>query len=84
VWITAQQRGLAVQPTSPIFLYANDVDELTELSMPFAGALEELQMEFRQLVRLPADAFPALVLRLAVGGSASVRSRRSLDRICLL
>jgi hypothetical protein len=82
VWITAQQRGLAVQPTSPIFLYAHDFDELTELSMPFADALEELQMEFRQLVRLPADAFRALVLRLAVGGSASVRSRRSLDRIC--
>jgi hypothetical protein len=52
--------------------------------MPFADELADLQRKFRQFVRIPADAYPALVLRFAVGGPASVRSRRSRDRICLL
>jgi hypothetical protein len=83
VWITAQQHGFAVQPTSPLFLYAQDIDELSELSASFAEELEVLQKEFRQVLGIPAGAFPALVLRFAVGGPASVRSRRSFDRIRL-
>jgi len=79
-----QQRGLAVQPISPVFLYARNAEDLTELSTSFADELGDLQQEFRQLVRLPADNFPVLVLRFAVGGGASVRSRRNLDRIRLL
>ena len=84
VWITAQQHGLSVQPISPVFLYARNVDELTELSMSFADELGDLQQEFRQLVRIPAGASPVLVLRFAVSAPASVRSRRSLDRVRLL
>jgi molybdopterin/thiamine biosynthesis adenylyltransferase len=84
VWITAQQRGFAVQPISPVFLYSRGADDLTELSASFAGELEVLQKEFRQLVGIPADTFPALVLRFTVGGPALVRSHRSLDRIRLL
>jgi hypothetical protein len=84
VWITAQQRGLAVQPISPVFLYARSMAELTELSTSFGDELAELQKEFRQLVRMRPDGFPALVLRLAFSGPASVRSRRSPGRICLL
>jgi len=84
VWITAQQHGLAVQPISPVFLYARDAKELTELSTSFADELGDLQQEFRQIVGIPADLSPALVLRFAVSGPASVRSRRSSDRVCLL
>jgi molybdopterin/thiamine biosynthesis adenylyltransferase len=84
VWITAQQCGLAVQPISPVFLYARDAGDLTELSVPFADELGDLQQRFRKLVDIPAGASPALVLRFAVSGPASVRSRRSLDRVCLL
>jgi hypothetical protein len=84
VWITAQERGLVVQPISPVFLYARDADDLTELSTSFADELGDLQQEFRQLVRIPAGNFLVLVLRFAVGGAASVRSRRSLDRIRFL
>jgi len=83
VWITAEQHGLAVQPISPVFLYACDAKDLTELSTPFADELGDLQQEFRQLVRIPADASPALVLRFAVTGPASVRSRRNIDRVRL-
>jgi len=84
VWITAQRRGLAVQPISPVFLYASDAGDLTELSASFADELGDLQQKFRKLVGIPADASPALVLRFAVSDPASVRSRRSLDRVCLL
>jgi hypothetical protein len=84
VWITAQQHGLAVQPISPVFLYARDAKDLTELSSSFADELGGLQREFRQLARIPAGNFPALVLRFAVSDPASVRSRRSMDRVCLL
>jgi hypothetical protein len=83
VWIAAQQQGLIVQPITPVFLYAHDADELTELSMSFTDELGKLQQEFRQFVGIPADASPALVLRFAVGDPASVRSRRSLDRVHL-
>jgi nitroreductase len=83
VWIAAQQSGLGVQPISPVFLYARNVDELAELSMSFAEELGDLQEDFRQLVGVPADASAALVLRFALSAPASVRSRRSLDRVRL-
>jgi molybdopterin/thiamine biosynthesis adenylyltransferase len=84
VWIAAQQQGLAVQPVSPIFLYARDAKDLTELSTSFADELGEVQQEFRQLARIPTGNFPALVLRFAVSAPASVRSRRSFERVRLL
>ncbi|UQX12205.1 Rv1355c family protein [Candidatus Mycobacterium methanotrophicum] len=84
VWIAAQRDGLAVQPVSPVFLYARDADDLTVLSAPWAGELTELHREFRKLVGMPADEFAALVLRFAVSDPASVRSRRSVGRVHLL
>jgi molybdopterin/thiamine biosynthesis adenylyltransferase len=84
VWIAAQQRGLAVQPYSPVFLYARNANDLAELSVSFAEELGDLQREFRKLADISADAVPALVLRLAISEPASVRSRRSLDRVRLL
>ena len=80
-WIVAQQRGLTVQPVSPVFLYARDAEDLAELSTPFAAELVKLQQEFRQLTCTPGDHVPVLVLRLAFSGPASVRSRRTLERI---
>lgn len=84
VWITAQQRGLAVQPISPVFLYAHDVKDFSELSTPFGDELQKLRADFYQLVgALDGDSL-ALVLRLAVDGPASVRSRRDARRVSLL
>lgn len=82
VWIAAEQCGLAVQPISPVFLYAQDAEDLSELSLSFAIELGVLQSRFRQLVGLAAGVVPALVLRFAQSGPASVRSRRSISRIC--
>jgi hypothetical protein len=83
VWITAQQRGLAVQPVSPIFLYARGTGDLTEVSTAYADELRGLQEEFVQLVGLPTDAAIALVLRIAVSEPASVRSLRDFSRVNL-
>jgi molybdopterin/thiamine biosynthesis adenylyltransferase len=84
VWIIAQQHGLAIQPISPVFLYARDAEDLAGLSTAFADDLGELQQKFRELVRIPATASPALMLRVAVAAPASVRSRRTIERVRLL
>jgi molybdopterin/thiamine biosynthesis adenylyltransferase len=80
VWITAQQCGLAVQPTSPVFLYARNAKDLTELSPSFADELAELAKEFGRVVHTPPGEYPVLVMRLAFAAPASVRSRRSISR----
>lgn len=75
-WIVAQQRGLAVQPVSPVFLYAHDQDDLRELSPAFAPSLDRLQRAFRGLAgALPGES-EVLVLRLSDARPTSVRSRR--------
>jgi molybdopterin/thiamine biosynthesis adenylyltransferase len=84
VWITAQQRGLSVQPIGPVFLYASDVADFDGLSTSFAHELTALQTEFRMLVGIPPGSVPALVLRLAFSDPASVRSQRNLGRVSLL
>jgi hypothetical protein len=84
VWIIAQQRGLSVQPISPVFLYAHGAAELDELSPAFAGELNTLQRDFRRLAGTPSGESIVLILRLAAAPPASVQSRRSLDRVRLV
>ncbi|MEB4210056.1 Rv1355c family protein [Mycobacterium sp. 94-17] len=81
VWIIAQQRGLSVQPVSPVFLYAHDRAETDCLSDAFVDRLEQSRREFGRLARVPAEDSIALVLRFAVGPPATVKSRRRLDRV---
>jgi hypothetical protein len=83
VWITAQRQGLAVQPVSPVFLYARTPEEFKELSGTFCDELATLQSQFRALVGTEPDASQILVLRLANGAPASVKSRRARNRLRL-
>ncbi|MCM6777222.1 Rv1355c family protein [Nocardia sp. CDC159] len=76
VWIQAQRLGLAVQPVSPVFLYARRPEELFELSPLFADTLASLQGRFLDLLGVPEHETIALVLRLSYAAAASVRSRR--------
>jgi hypothetical protein len=76
VWITAQQRGLAVQPVSPAFLYAHTNDDHRELSPAFAGDLGDLQYTFRKLANTELHESQALVLRFSRAPQPSVPSRR--------
>ncbi|WP_127781905.1 Rv1355c family protein [Rhodococcus sp. X156] len=76
VWLRAHELGLAVHPTSPVFLYAVDSAELRELSEPFLAELEQLQKAFHSLVELPPNHGVALVLRLSSAAAVTVRSQR--------
>jgi molybdopterin/thiamine biosynthesis adenylyltransferase len=76
VWIIAQQSGLAVQPTSPVFLYAHDRDDLQKLSPSFASSLHHLQSEFHELAGTGPGESQVLVLRFSGAVATSVRSRR--------
>lgn len=76
VWIAAQQHGLAVQPISPVFLYAHDDGDLTELSPTYAPDLGRLRDEFRELSAIEPEESLALVLRFADAPATSVRSQR--------
>lgn len=77
LWIRAQRRGLAVQPISPVFLYALDSSDYTALSQRYAGHLEHLSQSFRSIVGVGSDESIALVLRLSFSKGTTVRSRRS-------
>ena len=76
VWIIAQQCGLAVQPISPVFLYAHNHEDLEKLSPPHAAALQRLRDQFRELIATAPDESQALVLRFSDAPTISVRSRR--------
>jgi molybdopterin/thiamine biosynthesis adenylyltransferase len=77
LWIRAQARGLAVQPVSPIFLYARDrADIATLVGTPYRDELAQLAQQFRSLSAVPVDEELALVLRLSHAPRATVRSRR--------
>jgi molybdopterin/thiamine biosynthesis adenylyltransferase len=76
VWITAQQHGLAVQPVSPAFLYAQDDEDLHDLSPAFAGDLSDLQYNLRKLANTAASESQVLVLRFCRAPRPSVPSRR--------
>jgi molybdopterin/thiamine biosynthesis adenylyltransferase/nitroreductase len=81
VWIRAERNGLAVQPISPAFLYARTPADFSEVSSPFGDELARLRAEFSVLVGASEDDELVLILRLALAERASVRSRRSADRL---
>jgi hypothetical protein len=76
VWVAAALAGLAVQPVSPVFLYAHDDRDLETLSASYAATLRGLRTRFRALSAIEPDESVALVLRLADAPATSVRSKR--------
>ena len=84
VWVLAQQRGLAVQPISPVFLYAHDEADLEELSPAHVTALGQLRREFHELSAMEPNESLALVLRFADAPATSVRSQRRAATISSL
>ncbi|MEV0297282.1 Rv1355c family protein [Nocardia sp. NPDC050710] len=76
VWLEAQRLGLAVQPISPIFLYAQRSSELAAISPDYTDTLASLQSRFLNLLGVPGHEIMALVLRLSYTAAATVRSRR--------
>ncbi|GAA4880085.1 Rv1355c family protein [Actinomycetospora straminea] len=76
VWVAAEDRSLAVHPTSPVFLYATCPGDLVTLSPRYADRLAALQSAFRDVVGLAAGETVALVLRLSHADVPAPRSRR--------
>ncbi|WP_106400770.1 Rv1355c family protein [Actinocorallia populi] len=76
VWIEADRHGLAVQPMSPVFLYANTRDEIGAATPGFESEVTELRERFLKLLTVPATEAVALVLRLGHAAPAATRSIR--------
>ncbi|APE36999.1 hypothetical protein BOX37_27180 [Nocardia mangyaensis] len=76
VWIAAQKLGLAVQPVSPVFLYARNADDLRDVSAAFTDTLASVHKRFSALMRIPGHEQVALVLRLSYAPAPTVRSAR--------
>lgn len=81
VWIAAQREGLAVQPLSPVFLYARNTADLKELSSRFATDLEDLQNDFQRLTATTDQHTIVLVLRFTDAPATTVSSRRAWSRV---
>lgn len=83
LWLEAERSGLAVQPVSPVFIYATDPADFVELvGEATAPALQELSARFRQAIEIEEGEQLALVLRLSHAPPASTRSLRlPLDQV---
>ncbi|MHB1584105.1 MAG: Rv1355c family protein [Acidimicrobiales bacterium] len=78
MWLAAQRAGVAVQPVSPVFIYAvDDADFETLGGERHADALRDLAGRFAELVGLGAEEHLALVLRLCRAPAPSARSLRA-------
>jgi hypothetical protein len=77
LWLTAELHGLAVQPVSPVFLYAVDDRDFVRLGGErHVDALVGLSERFHQFWDLDDSEQVALVLRLGHAPPPSVRSAR--------
>ncbi|MFC4375620.1 Rv1355c family protein [Nocardia halotolerans] len=76
VWFAAQRHDLAVQPVSPVFLYARDTEDLRSVSAEFTDTLTSVHKRFFELIRVPVHEAVALVLRLSCAPAPTIRSSR--------
>jgi molybdopterin/thiamine biosynthesis adenylyltransferase len=77
VWLCAQQAGLAIQPVSPVFIFATEHDDFVQLvSDQFVEPLETLAATFRTVTGVPPAERFALFLRLTHAPDPSYRSAR--------
>ena len=81
VWICAHGLGLAVQPTSPVFLYAEDDDDLVRLCAPRVDAVRRLRSALDLSLGTKSGERYAILLRVGRGASEPIRSARRSDRV---
>lgn len=84
LWVVAGRAGLAVQPVSPVFLYARHPEDVHELVVDVERAVElqGLATAFARETGLAGGEAPVLVLRLGLAAPPSVPSRRlPLDQV---
>jgi hypothetical protein len=77
LWLTAELHGLAVQPVSPVFLYAIDDKDLLRLGGErHAETIYGLSRRFHQFWDLDDGEEATLLLRLSHSAPPSTRSAR--------
>jgi nitroreductase len=77
LWLTAELQGLAVQPVSPVFLYATEERDFLHLGGErHVDTLVSLSERFNQFWELDPGEQVALVLRLSHAPPPTVRSAR--------
>ncbi|USI91364.1 Rv1355c family protein [Rhodococcus pyridinivorans] len=81
VWIAAQSVGLAVQPVTPLFLYADTQADIERLSRAHSDVLHTLQRNLWKLLHVDEGEGIALLLRIGRTPADPVRSRRRADRV---
>jgi molybdopterin/thiamine biosynthesis adenylyltransferase len=75
-WLEAQREGLAVQPVSPVFIYAHTDQEFAELVPDRAAHVQRLAHRLREIIEYPNGHAIALVLRLSYAPQPTFRSAR--------
>ncbi|MEE2031876.1 Rv1355c family protein [Rhodococcus chondri] len=81
VWVAAQSLELAVQPMTPVFLYAEDGADLTALSAAQADSMDKLQAVLDDVVEKPSDCRLATLLRITRARPERPRSARRSDTL---
>jgi molybdopterin/thiamine biosynthesis adenylyltransferase/nitroreductase len=77
IWLTAERAGLAIQPVSPVFIFADDPAEYAGLvEPPLVEHLEDIAREFRHHSGVPQRETIALVLRVSHAPDPTARSLR--------
>jgi hypothetical protein len=77
LWLAAAGAGLAVQPVSPLSVFAVDPEDFAALvPPPYVPRLRGLTARIRAVAGLDAEESLVLVLRLSHGAAPTVRSLR--------
>jgi hypothetical protein len=85
MWLAAEEAGLAVQPVSPLSVFAVDADDFRSLVPgPYVARLQGLAHRLRALAGLADGEVVALVLRLSHAGPPTARSLRIPLDVALL
>jgi hypothetical protein len=82
-WLAAEKENLAIQPVSPLFIYANDEKELLEIGGErHLDEMFRLQMRLRELLALEDGETMVMVMRVLHASPPSVHSiRRPLSQV---
>ncbi len=82
-WLATEQRGLAVQPVAPLFLYATDEEDLIGLGGErHLDELHKLSLQFRQMLDMEDGESTVMVMRVLHATPPNVHSiRRPLSRV---
>ena len=79
LWLMAENYGLALQPVSPIFLYANNCEDIkTLMNSEYLTEVTSLQKSFSSIFAINEGESPTIVMKLTYANSPAFRSYRAV------